>query len=83
MDVLNQHPHILPGEKGPTPSDVVKEESTGAAAAMFAENDSLSSRVTPRFLAVQVGSTTVLSFSLEQPKLSLVQVALALTTSPR
>lgn len=48
--------------------DVVKEESTGAAVVVFAEDNSSPSRVTARFLAVRVSTidcmvgTTTLSW---------------------
>ncbi len=59
---LDEHLCRLPGEEGTNPPDDVKEESTGATAVMFAKNDSSSSRVTPSFLTVRLGSATVLSW---------------------
>lgn len=52
----------LPCEERVNLPDVVEEKSTGATAAIFAGNDTSSSRVTPKCFTVQIGITTGLSF---------------------
>ena len=46
--LLDEHLSRLPAEEETDPPDVVQEESTGATAAKFGKNNSVSSRFTPR-----------------------------------